>query len=87
LGNRIYEGGYYNNPVIALAGTAMGNWLQQRQIGVVLKDPRREFEPFIEALSVERYQELRRAAVDLPTRDLAWTTEDCQELVRKIAKS
>jgi hypothetical protein len=84
LGNRIYEGGYYNNPVIALAGTAMGDWLQQRQVGVVLKDPRREFEAFIEALSVERYQELRRAAVDLPTRDLAWTTEDCQELVRKM---
>ena len=31
LGNRLYEGGYYNCPAIALANTAMGDWLRVRE--------------------------------------------------------
>lgn len=84
LGNRIYEGGYYNNPVIALAGTAMGNWLRHRGVGVVLNDPRTDFEPFIANLTVEGYRALFRGAADLPTGELVWTSDDCHAFVTKL---
>lgn len=81
MGNRVYEGGYYNNPVIALAKTAMGDWLKNHGVGVVLDDPHVDFAHFIQGLTTVNYRELQRSTANIPIRDLLWTTEDCRRFV------
>ena len=85
LGNRLYEGSFYNSPVLVLAHTAMGDWLRNRQAGVLLNDPGVEFAPFLINLTPEQYRGLQRASADIPTRDLVWTTKDRQEFVCRLA--
>lgn len=85
MGNRIYEGGYYNHPVIALAGTAMGTWLQRHNTGVVFGDPHVELEPFISRLTPARYRSLRLSAANVPTPDLVWTAEECRRFANQVA--
>jgi succinoglycan biosynthesis protein ExoL len=84
LGNRLYEGGFYNCPAIALTGTAMGAWLQARNAGVVMNDPAIELGPFISRLTAAQYHDLHRSTANIPTDDLVWTTDDCRQLVRQI---
>jgi succinoglycan biosynthesis protein ExoL len=85
LGNRLYEGSFYNSPVLVLAHTAMGDWLRNRQAGVLLNDPGVELAPFLMNLTAEQYRGLQRASADIPTRDLVWTTKDRQEFVCRLA--
>jgi succinoglycan biosynthesis protein ExoL len=85
MGNRIYEGGYYNSPVMALANTAMGTWLQRHKTGVVFNDPHVELEPFIHRLTPVRYRDLRQTSANIPTSDLVWTTRDCRQFADQVA--
>ena len=85
LGNRLYEGGYYNCPVIALADSAMGAWLHDHNVGVFMHDPHTELEPFIAGLTKDRYHSLQQASAQVPTCQLAWTRGDCLEFSTKIA--
>jgi succinoglycan biosynthesis protein ExoL len=85
MGNRIYEGGYYNCPTIALGHTAMGTWLQRHDTGIVLDDPHVELEPFIHRLTPAGYRRLRLSAANVPTRDLVWTDEECHRFVNRMA--
>ena len=39
LPNRIYEGGYFGTPPIAVAGTETARWVDERQCGFVVKEP------------------------------------------------
>lgn len=84
LGNRLYEGGYYNVPVIALAGTAMGEWLRVRQTGIQLSETCAEFAPFLSALTSQDYHILRRKSADVPTGDLVCTLDECKHLVNRL---
>jgi hypothetical protein len=84
LGNRLYEGGFYNCPAIALSETAMGSWLQARNAGIVMADPRTDLIPFIASLTPERYRALHHSTANIRTNDLVWTMNDCCHLVRQI---
>lgn len=85
LPNRIYEGGYYNCPAIALAGTETASWLQARGVGVLLQDPHTDLDPFIAGLTTESYHDLLRSSAAIPTSDLVHTIEDCRRLTARIA--
>lgn len=84
LPNRIYEGGYYNSPPIALDGTETGSWLRAHQAGIVLTDPKTQLDAFVIGLTTDKYRVLRRASADIPTCDLVWTTEDCRRFTRRV---
>jgi succinoglycan biosynthesis protein ExoL len=84
LPNRIYEGGYYNIPAIALAGTETAAWLKAREAGILLHNPHVELDPFITSLTPAHYRVLQRSSADVPTRDLVWTIEDCRQFACRI---
>ena len=85
LPNRIYEGGFYNCPTIALAGTETARWLDDRAAGVILQNPEDGLAGFIKALTSARYAELKRAAAAIPTTDLVHTLEECQQFANLLA--
>jgi succinoglycan biosynthesis protein ExoL len=85
LGNRLYEGGFYNSISIGLASTAMGEWLRRRGSGVLLQDPHTELEPFMVGLTPATYDMLCRSAARIRTDDLVWTIDGCRQFVRDIA--
>jgi succinoglycan biosynthesis protein ExoL len=87
LANRIYEGGYHNKPLIALAGTETAAWLRARGVGVVVGDPDVELGLFLADLTPEQYGLLYRACAAVPTSDLVWTTGECREFAARIAES
>lgn len=85
LPNRIYEGTYYNSPAIAVAGTETASWLKSRKAGILLGDPKAELNSFINSLTPAYYHVLQCSSADVPTRDLAWTIEDCREFTARLA--
>ena len=85
LPNRIYEGGFYGLPAIALAGTQTGQWLQDRGTGVVLAEPETELQPVLAGLDPARYAALTAQAAAVPDSDLVWTRGDCVRLAAEIA--
>jgi succinoglycan biosynthesis protein ExoL len=85
LPNRIYEGTYYNSPAIAVAGTETASWLKSRRAGILLGDPKAELDSFINSLTPAYYHVLQCSSADVPTRDLAWTIEDCREFTARLA--
>lgn len=84
LPNRIYEGGYYNRPAIALAGTETAAWLKVRGAGVLLQDLSFELDAFITNLTPAGYCALQRSAANVPTSDLTWTAEDCRQFACRL---
>lgn len=84
LANRIYEGGYYNCPVIALIGTETATWLKARKTGVLLREPRIDLEQFLLGLTSEQYKLLHRTCEDVPTDHLIWTEDQCREFVGRL---
>ena len=85
LGNRLYEGSFYNVPTMALADTAMGAWLKSRRTGVLMADPSAELDSFFRGLTAAQYHALQRSTSDIPTSDLVWTTDDCRRFNARIA--
>lgn len=85
LPNRIYEGGFYNCPSVARAGTETARWLDARAAGIVLQNPDKEFEVFIKTLTSANYAELKRAVAAIPTTDLVHTVGECRQFVRLLA--
>ncbi len=85
LPNRIYEGGFYNCPPIALAGTETARWLADRASGVILQNPEEDLEAFITTLTPADYVELRHATAAIPMTDLVHTVEECHQFVNLLA--
>jgi hypothetical protein len=85
LPNRIYEGGRYASPPLALANVETGRWLAARGLGHLMQDPARELEPFLEALTPQRYAALQRASLAAPVDSFVATQRDCERLVRALA--
>jgi hypothetical protein len=85
LPNRIYEGGFYNCPPIALAGTETARWLNDRAAGVILQNPDEALEALITTLTSSHYAELKRAVAAIPTTDLVHTVEACQRFANLLA--
>jgi succinoglycan biosynthesis protein ExoL len=70
LTNGIYEAGYFGKPVIGLAGTAVGEFLEQYGSGWCLSDPvDQQLIALIDGLTLDRY-DTKRAAI-------ARMREDC----------
>ena len=84
LPNRLYEGGYFNNPAIALAGTETANWLHARGVGILLENPAVDLDGFLSTLTATRYDDLRRASARIPLTDLIYTTDECRRLVTSL---
>jgi succinoglycan biosynthesis protein ExoL len=59
LPNRVYEGGAYDAVPIARSGTETARWIERHGIGVALRDPNKELEPFLEALTADRFIEMQ----------------------------
>jgi succinoglycan biosynthesis protein ExoL len=85
LPNRLYEGGYFNCPAIALVGTETAYWLAARGAGVLLNDATVDLDAFISNLTTAHYRDLQQATAAIPTSDLVHSMEDCQRLVAKLA--
>jgi succinoglycan biosynthesis protein ExoL len=84
LPNRIYEGGYYNSPAIALAGTETANWLEAHGAGILLRNPDTDLDGFITGLTAAGYRDLQHSSAAIPTADLIHTIEDCRRFARRI---
>lgn len=87
LPNRLYEGGYYNCPVIALAQTETACWLEKRGAGLIVSDPDVELDALIANMASPRYLELQRSAAAIPTDDLVYTPEDCRRFAARVTGS
>lgn len=85
LPNRIYEGGRHASPAIALESVETGRWLKSRGLGVLMRDPAVELEPFLETLTIERYLQLRRASLSAPQDTFIAGRADCERLVAALA--
>ena len=85
LPNRIYEGGFYNCPSIALAGTETAQWLADRSAGVVLRDPEVDLKAFITTLDPARHAEMKLAVAAIPVKDLAHTVGECRRFATLLA--
>jgi len=83
LGNRLYEGGFYNVPTIALAGTASADWLKSRNTGVLVNSCA-DFETWLVTLTSQHYAALQASAAAIPTSDLIWTPDDCRAFTRRL---
>jgi hypothetical protein len=86
LPNRIYEGGFYNRPAIALAGTETAKWLHARGAGVILQNPS-ELDHFLIGLESSQYRELYQSTATIPVSDLVDTSIDCERFALRIAGS
>ncbi len=87
LPNRLYEGGYYNIPTIALEDTAPAIWLRTRNAGVLVKDRLEDIERFFVNLSTAQYQQLRDSAAAIPTSDFVWSAEDCCKFTSQLIEA
>jgi len=85
LPNRIYESGYFGAAPIALAGAETGRWLRGRGLGVLMEDPERELEAYLDGLSAERYAALTAALAGAPADTFAADQSECERLVASLA--
>ena len=65
--NRLYEGGLFGIPALAMSGTETGRLVDDEQLGVSLKSPlNHSLVDFIKALTEERYNELISRVKNVP---------------------
>ncbi|MBB5746339.1 glycosyltransferase [Brevundimonas variabilis] len=84
LPNRLYEGGAFNRPIIALAGLETARWLEARGAGLVL-DNASDLRDRLVQLSPLEYEALVVAATEIPRSDLICDRETCRSLVSALA--
>jgi len=80
LPNRIYEGGYHDVVPLALAGTETAEWLGRLGLGVLLDDPEKELETFLERLTPETYSKLKQASAAAPRNAFVVGKGECDRL-------
>ena len=80
LPNRIYEGGRFDAVTIARAQTETARWLSGRGLGVVLAEPERDLESFLDSLTPLRFERLKAAARAAPRNAFITDEADCQRL-------
>jgi succinoglycan biosynthesis protein ExoL len=83
LPNRLYEGGYYNSPMLALRGTATADWLTARKTGFLLSSVE-DLGPFIRNLTPEQYHAVRCSTAAIPTPELVWTPDELGQFVEQL---
>ncbi|MBV9991146.1 MAG: hypothetical protein JOZ72_07610 [Alphaproteobacteria bacterium] len=85
LPNRLYEGGSFNAVPLALRRTETGRWLDRLGLGVLMDDPARELESFLETVSPHAYLRMRDAARRAPRSAFVADRSDCERLVSILA--
>lgn len=80
LPNRIYEGGRHDVVPLAEDGTETAQWLKGLGLGVLMNDPERELESFLDGLTPEAYRDLKQASMAAPRRAFIADRDDCNRL-------
>jgi succinoglycan biosynthesis protein ExoL len=81
LSNRIYEGGYFGVPAIAVAGHETGRVVQERELGVVIEPPYiNNLKEFLIGLNPEDYRCMRTRIEQQPVQNFL----DCGDLARLL---
>ena len=86
LPNRLYDSGYYGSVPIVLRGVELGRWCAQHGVGVLLDDPERQLEAFLEQLTPEAYAQMEAAGAAAPIGLFAANLDTCHALVRDLAE-
>ncbi|MBV9995261.1 MAG: glycosyl transferase family 1 [Caulobacteraceae bacterium] len=84
LPNRLYEGGRYGAAPIALKGTEVGRWLEQRGLGLVVEDPLYDLERFFGDLDAGAYRTLEEKSRRAPPEWFRAGTGDCGRLLQAL---
>ncbi len=84
LPNRLYEGGCFAVPPIAREGSESSLWLARRGLGISLKAPEEELEPFLRALSPQRYEAMVQSCRAAPRQDFVIGARDGLDLAQKL---
>jgi succinoglycan biosynthesis protein ExoL len=87
LPNRIYEGGYYNVVPLALSGTETAHWLKGLGLGVLLHDPEKEVELFLERLTPEAYLRLIYVSAAAPREAFTAGQSECDRVGRLLRQA
>jgi succinoglycan biosynthesis protein ExoL len=67
LPNRLYEGGYFGVPAIAIEGHETGRVVSQRNLGITLQTPAaHQLRDVLSSLSREDYEQMRQSIESLP---------------------
>ncbi len=67
LPNRLYEGGYFGIPALAIGNHETGRVVRQRQLGISLETPVAEhLGDVLSNMTREEYEQLRRGIESLP---------------------
>ena len=70
LPNRLYEGGYFGIPALAIADHETGRVVQDRNLGIVLESPIVEcLGEVLSSMTRERYRQLRQGIEQMPGGD------------------
>lgn len=85
LPNRLYEGGAFDRPIIALDGVETARWLSARGAGVILRAPDADLRAFIDGLDEPAYAAHVDAAQRVPRQDLLCDRPACRALVTALA--
>jgi succinoglycan biosynthesis protein ExoL len=76
LPNRLYEGGYFGIPAIAIASHETGRAVSERRLGVAVDAPvSKHLVEYFLKLTCEDYRELRERLENLPTNEFVDTGE------------
>ena len=82
LPNRLYEGGYYGIPAIAIANHETGRVVQQRQLGITIESPfASHLTQLLEKMTGEQYRHLRQSVEATPISHFV-DTGDMAELMK-----
>jgi succinoglycan biosynthesis protein ExoL len=86
LPNRLYESLCFGSVPIAVAGVETARWLETHRVGAVLDAPIEEaLEPFLEAITTERYRLLREATLTLDPSATRLSEEGCRAFAAELA--
>jgi len=85
LPNRLYEGCYYGSVPLAIENGETSKFLNDRSIGVVLKQPLlEELKSFFTKLTPPAYQSLEEAIQHTPRATWVYDEHDCHDLVEDL---
>jgi succinoglycan biosynthesis protein ExoL len=85
LPNRIYESSFFGTIPIAVEGVETAKWLSDKRIGVTLVgQAETALCNVLSTMTDQRYRQMFEAVQNVPTADLAETTESCRQLVASL---
>ncbi len=87
LPNRLYEGGRYGAVPIALQSAEAGRWLEQRKLGLVVRDPAEDLDRFFADLDPQTYRRLESRSQSAPAEWFTMGRDECRDLLETLGGS